>query len=315
MTNEFLNYEGLKKYDELKGPIQKGEGGIFRLERGSPVEEAMDRDVYCNSILYHSVIKNYTGIYLSQYTGNTQILPEDLQIAYSTMDDHGSHQPYYAPYDEYRFLFIPDLQWQTNHEGAFYNLGILADCGQIIESSMLDVSGAVSAQGGVIIDGTVLTAEDINKLHNEPEPDNIADGEGKGSIIMGDLIRNEATGKGAVAEGGNTIASGEAAHAEGKDTQASGAYSHAAGIGTIAKEDGQTVVGKYNSDDEKALFVVGAGISYSVRSNAFTTGKNSSNEYYITVGSTTLTENQLKKILAFIEQSDSLLDSATWGEF
>jgi len=178
----------------------------------------------------------------------------------------------------------------------------------VVNTSMLD-SGEVYFGNNSFVSGEENKGWG-NHIHIEGAR-NIAGGE----AAHAEGADNSAEGNNSHAEGQGNHSFGNDSHAEGRDTKSIGEASHAAGIGTIAKEDGQTVVGKYNSDDEKALFVVGAGISDSVRSNAFTAGKNSSNEYYITVGSTTLTENQLKKILAFIEQSDSLLDSATWGEF
>lgn len=52
---------------------------------------------------------------------------------------------------------------------------------------------------------------------------------------------------GSHAEGMYTQASGQASHAEGKYSQAIGDYSHAQNMYTIATENNQTVIGKYNS--------------------------------------------------------------------
>jgi hypothetical protein len=84
------------------------------------------------------------------------------------------------------------------------------------------------------------------------------------------------------------------------NNQAVGANSQASGMGTIADADSQTAIGKYNTDESTALFIVGAGTSNDDRKNAFTTGHDESN-YYLKVGSTKLTETQLKKILNFID--------------
>lgn len=81
-----------------------------------------------------------------------------------------------------------------------------------------------------------------------------------------------ASGWAAHAEGQGTLASGNRSHAEGENTVASGAYSHAGGLGTIAKGEAQTVVGKYNKEDNSALFIVGTGASASARSNALVVG-------------------------------------------
>lgn len=86
------------------------------------------------------------------------------------------------------------------------------------------------------------------------------------------------------AEGYGTNAIGFASHAEGRYTYARKAYSHAEGYGcsadalyshaegeyTIASAGNQTVVGRYNDNLDKGLFVVGNGHgSGSGRSNAF----------------------------------------------
>jgi trimeric autotransporter adhesin len=63
---------------------------------------------------------------------------------------------------------------------------------------------------------------------------------------------------------------GIASHAEGNITTASGHYSHAEGLGTIAYENYQLAIGKYNTTgNADQLFIIGKGTSYSVRSNAF----------------------------------------------
>lgn len=130
--------------------------------------------------------------------------------------------------------------------------------------------------------------------------------EGDEAEAVGDASHAEgaytlAHGYASHSEGYATIAKGDISHAEGEDTMAFGECSHAGGKGTIALAEAQTAIGKYNEENSEALFIVGAGTSDSARANAFTTGKNSNKEYYITVGSTTLTEKQLQKILSFID--------------
>ena len=67
-------------------------------------------------------------------------------------------------------------------------------------------------------------------------------------------------------------------------------------------QGGATVVGRYGfitSDNNSDMFAVGAGTSTSDRANCFTTGKDrSTNDYYITIGSTKITESQLQALLA-----------------
>jgi len=72
------------------------------------------------------------------------------------------------------------------------------------------------------------------------------------------------------AEGQDTTALGNSSHAEGFQTQANGIASHAEGTGTIAYEDYQLVIGKYNTTSSlNQSFIIGNGTSTSVRSNAF----------------------------------------------
>ena len=89
-------------------------------------------------------------------------------------------------------------------------------------------------------------------------------------------------------EGNQTTASGYASHSEGIRSIASGDYSHAEGEGTIAKNrsshssgmstetgcDAQTVIGRYNTVVNDALFVVGNGTDNVNRSNALEVKQN-----------------------------------------
>lgn len=78
-------------------------------------------------------------------------------------------------------------------------------------------------------------------------------------------------GEAAHAEGGLTTASGDASHAEGMGTAASGAASHAGGYYTKASSDYQTVIGKWNIEDNADTygFIVGNGTADDAQSNAF----------------------------------------------
>ena len=102
------------------------------------------------------------------------------------------------------------------------------------------------------------------------------------------------------AEGYQTTAKGGASHAEGGYTLASSNYSHAGGKGTIASAEAQTAIGKYNEENADALFIVGKGPSDTNRSNAFEVISTSSG-CSIKIGNTTLTEAQLKKLVAFLD--------------
>lgn len=59
--------------------------------------------------------------------------------------------------------------------------------------------------------------------------------------------------------------------------------------------------GKYDeSSNPTDTFMVGAGASTSARANCFATGKDASDNMYIKIGSTTLTETQLQSLIALL---------------
>ena len=131
-----------------------------------------------------------------------------------------------------------------------------------------------------------------------------AHAEGKDTKALGNAshaegLKAEATGAVSHAEGSQTKASGDWSHAEGGLTEARGDYSHASGTGTIAKETAQFVCGAYNADDPTALFIVGASNNPSARANCFSAGHDGSN-FCLKIGSTKITEAQLKKLIALI---------------
>lgn len=118
-----------------------------------------------------------------------------------------------------------------------------------------------------------------------------------------------ASGKHSHAEGADSVASGNIAHVEGFENTAEGAYSHAGGWQSKATHDGsfvhgrkltttrdyQVIFGEDNQDNPDALLIVGKGDH--TQGNAFEVLAEGS----IKVGSTTLTEAQLIKILNFID--------------
>ena len=111
---------------------------------------------------------------------------------------------------------------------------------------------------------------------------------GLGSVAMG--ASTQATASAATAFGAFSIASGGNSFAIGHTSKAKGNCAMALGKEITVSVNYQTAVGAYNAEDSVAKFVVGAGTSNTARANAFTTGKDSNGEYYITVGSTKITE-------------------------
>ena len=93
---------------------------------------------------------------------------------------------------------------------------------------------------------------------------------GNTGAIISITASTQSTGTNAFAIGNNTIAKGNNSVAEGDSTQALGASSHAMNIGTIASENYQTSIGKYNISTEDVAFIVGNGEGNNNRSNALT---------------------------------------------
>ena len=100
---------------------------------------------------------------------------------------------------------------------------------------------------------------------------------GKGAHAEG--INSVASKLAAHAEGESTLADGSSAHSEGYNTQAKGSQSHAEGFRTIAKNKAQHVFGRYNVQDPSSygntnfgryVEIVGNGESENTRSNART---------------------------------------------
>lgn len=128
-----------------------------------------------------------------------------------------------------------------------------------------------------------------------------------------------ASGHSSHAEGNTTQATGQQAHAEGAQTIATGDYSHAEGKGTIALTEAQHVFGTYNEEDPFwnpkqnypgiYIEIVGNGNNANSRSNARTLDWDGNEELAgnltakggsITLGSTTITENQLQQLIALL---------------
>jgi hypothetical protein len=91
-----------------------------------------------------------------------------------------------------------------------------------------------------------------------------------GSYSHAEGLSNLAGGTHSHVEGQSNTASGNYSHAEGNATKALGPYSHTEGQGTIASGSYQTVVGRYNAqNDSTSYFIVGGGTSDSIRRDYF----------------------------------------------
>lgn len=197
---------------------------------------------------------------------------------------------------------------------------------------------AAFAEGqSTIASGLASHAEGINTQATKT----YAHAEGNTSKATGSTAHAEghattASGWASHSEGINTYAQHSGAHAEGNNTYAQSPEAHAEGLGVKALGEAHHAQGKYNVPNivnndyptfGKYAHIVGGGNSDSDRKNihtldwdgnawfAGTISATEVNTNTIKIGNTAFTEEQLIKILTFIEKSDSLLDATTWGEF
>ena len=117
---------------------------------------------------------------------------------------------------------------------------------------------------------------------------------GASSVALGHC--NSSTGIASFASGTQCKASGNAATAFGTGSIASGVYSFAAGNQSKAGYENQFIVGKFNNNSADTFFEVGNGSNDTNRSTAFAVTRDGA----IRIGSTSLTEAQLKKLIALI---------------
>lgn len=144
-----------------------------------------------------------------------------------------------------------------------------------------------------------------------------------------EFVYNRATGTGSHVEGRGTLATKQGAHAEGLKTQAIGEYTHAQGVDGIAEgrgsmvagygcvttadakyaiaagdtliatAEGQAVFGKYNTENDEALFIVGDGESDTNRHNAFEVTSRDG-VVSLKVGEMEITENDISALLSIL---------------
>ena len=140
-----------------------------------------------------------------------------------------------------------------------------------------------------------------------------AHSEGTATKASGDAshsegLLTEASGARSHAEGSGCKAQGFTAHAEGGNTEARADYSHSEGLGTIAASQFQHVQGKYNVEDTTNTYahIVGGGTSDTNRKNIHTIDWNGNAMFggSLTLGNTTITEDQLKKLLTLLDYTE-----------
>lgn len=109
--------------------------------------------------------------------------------------------------------------------------------------------------------------------------------------------RNTKAGHCANAQGDNTRALGSCSSTGGSDTEATEFASSAEGVGTRAKVYGQKVVGRFNTYDAWAVFIVGAGYDDGNRYNCFVAGRDVNGSAYIKVGGQYILSSHFQKWL------------------
>ena len=155
-------------------------------------------------------------------------------------------------------------------------------------SSINNKTGSFATTGSNTFNGNqTITGSLSNGLFNTIASGNYSHAEGYNTLANGfashaegaNTIASEyyshaegettvAIGYASHAEGIFTTANGDYSHAEGFNTIAQGNASHAEGLGTIASGSGQTVVGKWNKQNNtSSLFIIGNGISNDDRSD------------------------------------------------
>ena len=163
-------------------------------------------------------------------------------------------------------------------------------------------------------------------------------GTGENSVIINDLNTNTASGAKSFVGGEGNMVEGKRAFAFGyhntisntgnysaaigreNEVGANGAvafgygnkanYSQSAalGRGTNTSAEYQTVVGKYNKDDARDMFIVGGGSSDTDRKNAFSVRRMGiTGGFGVVVGETFIGEDQIKSLLNLLNNQNQLL--------
>lgn len=110
-----------------------------------------------------------------------------------------------------------------------------------------------------------------------------------------------ADGENSFTQGQRSKTTGLCAAAFNYYTQANGKYSTAFGNQSRANYHNQFVVGKFNDNKADTLFEVGNGSEETARSNAFEVGTKSTGEAFIRIGNVELTDTDLIKLKALID--------------
>ena len=141
------------------------------------------------------------------------------------------------------------------------------------QSNIIDaLYGHVEGQGNIVTGAKGHAEGSSNRVTGSSAHGEGAENSASGNLSHVEGYYSSAQAQGSHAEGYACVTRGQYSHAQGFETNANGDYSFTGGLGTVAKENtqAQSVLGKYNLANDKALFIVGDGKNKSNRSNAFT---------------------------------------------
>ena len=235
-TNQFLNYEGLKHYDEQ---VKAYADNVLPLERGSGTDSVQQSNATMtlgnNSFAAgSSTVAGQKGYYIHEINRNSGDERDAIYLRLTQrmptlrVDDSPTY-----PTDE---ELVPDCGFAAGDVISVVNSSKYERCAIITDVTIVDGMAWLQLDRELPFDnivnvGSSLKADDYS-IFCDAKPD-------VGAVVLkhnqfaeGD--RNTATGDGAHAEGRRTNAYGNYSHTEGSDTQA-GHVAHAEGSETYAK--------------------------------------------------------------------------------
>lgn len=153
---------------------------------------------------------------------------------------------------------------QVDSDKIGYNNTISGLSANNVKSAIDELKNAIPQSSGKGQSGTGTNSEIFNDYTNNTASGNYSHSEG---------YDNDAVGLYSHAEGSLNTATGAYSHAEGQWTHAKVLGSHSSGLGTIAGVNYETVVGRYNVEEDNSTsttrFAVGNGADQNNRSDSF----------------------------------------------
>ena len=273
--------------------------GIISLKYNNNIKRQIhlfDRDGYCNQASYqYKTINGIKCLILtvdgwSDYNSRTEESKYNYEIVFMKNDDIVFYIKQYPTNNNYlgdNYIFINDTSTTINittnpfPEVSYFSLNLSDSQNGFIDNP---IDSNIIIQNKIHKINTKYLSDYLQyeKLQHLQHLQNITDGS-NGSVIIGNVEENVATGSYSIAEGRRTTAAGNHSHAEGYYTQAlansshaegyytvaQGNYSHAEGKYTTALGNIQHVSGRFNIPDENMAIIVGNGYT-DYQSNAYT---------------------------------------------